>query len=121
MMPCSLLNKRSEPPSSSGSKNNPNKIKREKEKNAVFWDVTLCGSCKNRRFGGVYRLNEQGEKNQEASRSLIPVTLMREALLSSETSVLIRATWRHIPKDGILHSHRRVNLKSYIALTGWTL
>jgi hypothetical protein len=22
-------------------------------KNAVFWDVTPCGSCKNRRFGGT--------------------------------------------------------------------
>jgi hypothetical protein len=22
-------------------------------KNAVFWDVMLCGSCKNRRFGGT--------------------------------------------------------------------
>jgi hypothetical protein len=22
-------------------------------KNDVFWDVTLCGSCKNRRFGGT--------------------------------------------------------------------
>jgi hypothetical protein len=27
----------------------------------------------------------------------------------------------HIPEDGILHSHLRENLKSYIALTGWTL
>jgi hypothetical protein len=44
-----------------------------------------------------------------------------EALSSSETSVLIRATRRNIPEDGILHSHRRENLKSYIALTGWTL
>jgi hypothetical protein len=55
---------------------------------------------------------------------LIPpilVTLMKEALSSSETSVLTRAIRRNIPKDGILHSHRRVNLKSYIALTGWTL
>jgi hypothetical protein len=25
------------------------------------------------------------------------------------------------PEDGILHSHRRENLKSYIALTGWTV
>jgi hypothetical protein len=25
----------------------------------------------------------------------------------------------HIPEDDILHSHRRENLKSYIALTGW--
>jgi hypothetical protein len=22
-------------------------------KNSVFWDVTPCGSCKNRRFGGT--------------------------------------------------------------------
>jgi hypothetical protein len=22
-------------------------------KNGVFWDVTRCGSCKNRRFGGT--------------------------------------------------------------------
>jgi hypothetical protein len=27
----------------------------------------------------------------------------------------------YIPEDGILHSHRRENLKSYIALTGWAL
>jgi hypothetical protein len=26
----------------------------------------------------------------------------------------------YIPEDDILHSHRRENLKSYIALTGWT-
>jgi hypothetical protein len=24
----------------------------------------------------------------------------------------------HIPEDGILHSHRRENFKSYVALTG---
>jgi hypothetical protein len=27
----------------------------------------------------------------------------------------------YIPEDVILHSHRREILKSYIALTGWTL
>jgi hypothetical protein len=27
----------------------------------------------------------------------------------------------YIPEDDILHSHCRENLKSYIALTGWTL
>jgi hypothetical protein len=48
-------------------------------------------------------------------------TLMMEAVGSSETSVLIRTTRRHIPEDDILHSHSRENLKSYIALTGWAL
>jgi hypothetical protein len=33
-------------------------------KNGVFWDVTLCGPCKNRRFGGTWRLLYQGDKNR---------------------------------------------------------
>jgi hypothetical protein len=48
-----------------------------------------------------------------APTSLIPVTLMMEALSSSETSVLTRATWRNILDSSILHSHRHENLKSY--------
>jgi hypothetical protein len=53
--------------------------------------------------------------------SPIPVTLMMRAVRSSETSVLTRVTRRNIPEDGIFHSHRLENLKSYIALTGWAL
>jgi hypothetical protein len=50
--------------------------------------------------------------------SPILVTMMMEALSSFETSILIRGTRHNIPQDAILHSHRRENLKSYIALTG---
>jgi hypothetical protein len=35
-------------------------------KNAIFWDVTPCSSCKNRRLVGTYCLHHQGEKNQQA-------------------------------------------------------
>jgi hypothetical protein len=53
--------------------------------------------------------------------SPIVVTLMMETIRSSVTSVLTTATRRNIPEDGILQSHGREYLRTYIALTGWTL
>jgi hypothetical protein len=79
-------------------------------KNGVFWGVTPCRSLR--------RLLDTANVFPS---SPILVALMKEALNSSVTTVLTRATRRNIPEDDILHSHRRENLKSYIALTGWNL
>jgi hypothetical protein len=68
----------------------------------------------------LVRTNVSEEHNVVPSSTIL-VTLMMEAISSSEPSVLTRATRGTIPEEDSLHSHRRENLQSYIGLTGWDL
>jgi hypothetical protein len=70
-------------------------MKRYRKKNAVFWDVAPCGSCKYRRFGGMYRLHHQGDKNRRARNNVS--SNGNQSISSQRASVA---------------SHRRENLKS---------
>jgi hypothetical protein len=80
-------------------------------KNAVLWDVTPCGSCKNRRFGGTCRFHYQGDENWRAGK------------FSSnyQPKHAVQTTSPHIPEDGILHVQNNVlnSPPSYISNIKW--
>jgi hypothetical protein len=102
-------------------------------KNAVFWNVALCRSCVNRRFGGTYRPHFQGRKTRERRTSVskwqqtpahtvssladiyFSSTLKMEVIRSSETSVDTIPTWRHIPQDSILQKLLYLYLFKYVS------
>jgi hypothetical protein len=77
-------------------------------KNAIFLDVTLCGSCNNLCFGRKKRLHHEGDVGRS---SLLLFTLVVESLRSTEISVLKRATQPNSSEGGIFLSHRHENLR----------
>jgi hypothetical protein len=79
-------------------------------RNAVFSDMTLCGSCEDQnleeRIASIIRMTRLGElvtvtANVVPSSSIL-FTQMMNLMRSSETSVRTRATRCYIPEEGIL-------------------
>jgi hypothetical protein len=75
-------------------------------KNAVSFDVTPRGPCKNRRFGGKYRLHHQSDMvlflrsmlRLLITANVVPsVQILVLMIRSSETSVLTRGARGNIP------------------------
>jgi hypothetical protein len=81
----------------------------------AFWYTVLCSLIGvNRRFREVYCLHNQGD---ESSWSFI--TLMMEAVCTSETFVYSQTTRRYIPEGCHPHSGRWGNLKSHWHFSIW--
>jgi hypothetical protein len=59
--------------------------------------------------GGWRKLNNEEPYNLHSSPSIIRIIKSR------------KMKWAGHVEDGIFHSYRRENLKSYIALSGWAL
>jgi hypothetical protein len=38
--------------------------------NVMLWDVMPCGSCKKRRFGGMYPFHHQGDKSHQTRNNI---------------------------------------------------
>jgi hypothetical protein len=75
--------------------------------NAIFWDVRLCGSCKNRCFRGTYVLNLRSALRLLVTDNVVPssailLILKMEAIRPSEMSVLRRDTRRNIQGEDFL-------------------
>jgi hypothetical protein len=90
-------------------------------KNAVFWNVTPFGSCKNRCFGGPYLLHHPGEKNRRTRNNVSSNWQLIMLLLARW---FIPSCWRgrYIPPDrGFLQEPHRAITEDGILQGTWCL
>jgi hypothetical protein len=77
-------------------------------KNGVFWVVTPCGSCKNRRFGGIWRLLHQGDKNRWTRNNTCcnyqPTYAAKKYQVGNTKLVFLRSVRRLLVAACVVHS-----------------
>jgi hypothetical protein len=95
------------------SRDNPLAMHKSGRESHALWDSHCCVSERCPMYG-ILKARDVSEHRSV----LIEVTSNGPTQVSRCLTI---ATPRHIPEDAILHSRRRENLKSYIALIGWTL
>jgi hypothetical protein len=79
-------------------------------KSAIFWDVALCGYCKNRRFSLVYlsplKIEETGSSETSVLLRSTRATTQKMAFFLEEVNVLVAKICTNIHKS--LHTQVRV-------------
>jgi hypothetical protein len=75
-------------------------------KNAVFWEMTPCASCMNRRFGGTYHLQFEGTKNHRARSNVSNRFLLEPHGVTTQKTVFfkIKMLLRNEVRDCVLDS-----------------
>jgi hypothetical protein len=64
-------------------------------KNAVFWDFTPCGSCKNRRLRETFRLHHQGERIDELGTKLgVTSNWSKQRIMNVACSIFLSWRWK---------------------------
>jgi hypothetical protein len=107
------------------ARNNVSSNKQLPIKNVIFWDVVTCYTAILTRAtrlhipeNNIHQLKHTTKKQsllvkaKVALRSFILFALTMGAVSSSETATFTRTTRCNIPRDTILHSHRREYVKS---------
>jgi hypothetical protein len=79
--------------------------------NAVLFDVMPCGTCKNRRFGGTYRLHHHGKEKHRTRNNVSNNQNLKAAALFE--SLVTANVVPSLTTDEMIFLRSRVSVPSY--------
>jgi hypothetical protein len=59
----------------------------------IFWEMTPCGSYKNRRFGGSYRLHLQGVRIQTSTERVVSSCIDSDSYGTTPSEQRVNSPW----------------------------